>query len=722
MIRKRSRFVLLWATVIMASLSLFIGCATSDSDTQAEDSMMAIGKEEGTNADVGDAATAADSDTADIDANAEEPTPARKNKADSDSLEAENNDEFNDDTLDDSPKTPESLDAQTTPREAPSADQAPAPVPEPTVAEPSVAGRSVQITNIKFLSNKAGGTVVIETDGPAVYQTRSNPDLNQFVIEVSNANLPKRLTRPYLMNEFGAAFAAVNAYQSPGSSTARIVIQLKDKNSAAPVVEQEGNSLVVVPGGASTQVAETDGEASKEESASSDKQSYDVHSASEDEKVLGARSLDQFLQGNNKYYGSEISIQTKDADIRDVINFIADQSGVNLIVSDEVNGKVSLKLRKVPWDQALVTVMRAKGLGYVRQGNVLRISSLKTLNQEATDAKSIIDSQKAIEPLKVKVLPINYEPVDDLAKNIKSFLSKDRGAVVADNRTSTLVITDTDEVIQRITRLIKELDKPPTQVLVEGKIVEASDEFHHAVGINWGFSGASTQISGSGGINGSAVNLTPNLSVQPVSKNTLGGAPFALGLTVGTLDVIGSLNSTLALLETDSVVKILSSPRIFGLNKEKLSITQKSENVTTQSTRDPSGTVTTTITRTPIVLDLTVTPQITSDASVIMDVEVKQEFPGGLVSLDSTARPVNSRTAKTKILVKNAQTAVIGGIYTSNTTEGENGVPVLKDIPVLGWLFKSKTKDLIKNELIIFLTPKVLGPTVPDSDTVATSR
>ena len=160
--------------------------------------------------------------------------------------------------------------------------------------------------------------------------------------------------------------------------------------------------------------------------------------------------------------------------------------------------------------------------------------------------------------------------------------------------------------------------------------------------------------------------------------------------------------------ERDRVVKFISSPRIVTINKEKAQITQKGEQITVSSIRD-LNTTTSSVTRTPIVMDLSVTPQITADGGVIMEVDVRREFAGALEDAVTKARAINSRVAKTKILVKNGQTTVIGGIYQNDTTNAETGVPYLKDIPVLGWLFKSKSKDSQKNELLIFLTPRVLN-------------
>lgn len=574
-----------------------------------------------------------------------------------------------------------------------------------------------EVTDIKYLANQAGGTVVIETSGKANYRTRLNEDSNQFVIEIAGANLPRRLKRPYIMKEFESEFAAINAYQNSGSSTARIVVQMRNPGRA--LVQQEGNSILVLPPTQENMAAfvddaqpeeiveETDLQAAVEEDDS--EPSYNVAEAEKDEKVLGSRTLDEFLMGNNKFYGRKLSIQTKDADVRDALNFIAEYSGINMIISDDVGGSISLKLREVPWDQALITIMRAKRLGYIRQGNVIRISTLGTLQAEADSARAIIESQKSLIPIRVKVLPVSYAVVEELAGQLRPFLSEGRGRIAADPRTSSLIITDTDEVLNRITRLVKNLDIPPMQVMIEGKIVEATEAFQRSVGVNWSFDGEPVTLSDSGGANGGPLDLRTTFSVNPVSRDSLRGNPFALSLTVGRLDFLGELGAILSLAETENSAKVLSSPRIVTLNKQAAEITQEGQVLTKSTVTEQGGTSKTQVERTPVTLNLKVTPQITAVGSVILDVDVKRQFAGGVVDTESLARAINTRQAKTKVLVDNGQTAVIGGVYQSDNTQSESGVPVLKDLPVLGWLFKARGRDFQKNELLIFLTPRIIN-------------
>jgi len=568
---------------------------------------------------------------------------------------------------------------------------------------PQEALESARIRDIRYVANTSGGTVVVQSTKPVTYQTRMNPSTNQFIIEIADVELPPALQRPFPVNAAGSRIGSINAYQARGSKTARIVVQLSSAGTGEPIVQQEETSLVIIPPAAAAVAARPSTAAPK----SNGRVSRGTGQA------LSAQTLDEFLTGNQTFMGRNISLQVKDADVRDVVNFLAEESGANIVMSDDVGGKISLKLRRVPWDQALVTVMRTKSLGYVRQGNVLRISTLKSLQAETEATNKIIEAQKAIVPSVVQVIPISYADLEDLSKNLTPFLSKE-GKVVADKRTSTIIVTDKGDVVDRVQRLVKTLDIAPAQVSIESKIVEAVEEFDNFVGVNWGFGGAPVNLSPSGGSQGGPIDLTLGMTSATLTREFAGASPFTTNLSIGALDVFGDLNAALVLAERDSLAKVISSPRISAMNREKSTIKQESENVTViQSRSEQSGIITKTEKRTPFSLELSVTPQITADGGVIMDLDVRREFLGPLLDQDTGARAVNKRSAKTKVLVRNGQTTVIGGIYTSDELEASAGIPGLKNIPILGWLFKSKSFGRTKNELLIFLTPRILSQDIP---------
>ncbi|MBC86659.1 MAG: hypothetical protein CL677_05720 [Bdellovibrionaceae bacterium] len=594
--------------------------------------------------------------------------------------------------------------------------------PPSAVAGDAANPPAVLINNISFKANQSGGTVVVETSEPAIYTSRVNPETNQFILEIQNATLPNNLKRPFITTEFGAEFKSINAYQNPGGRVARVVVQLG--SGTAPMVQAEGSNILIVPVKALQESAPDeyialtgDNQANQapmgqkeqvelDEFSEGDKWSYDTGEASKARgQVLGAKSLAEFLETNNKFYGRRISIETtKDADIRDIIKFISEQSGANMVISQEVNGTVQLKLRQVPWDQAFVIVLRTQNLGYVRQGNVIRIASLATLESEAAQRKKVIEVNRDLEPLVVKVVPINYAKAGEMIEQLTPFLTKDRGTATADDRTSSLIVKDTAENIGRIVKVVQELDIPPSQVMIESKVIEAQESFTSSFGVNWSYSGATHEISPDGGVDGLPIEFDSALTIAPLGST--GGGVGTLNLSIGQLDFLGDLDATLAIEENQGNIKVVASPRIVTMNNQAGSITQSGEVLSTQTVVS-DGVSTDSIRRIPFSLTMNVTPQVTANGSVVMQIDLNRSFPGAQDD-SSGERPVNSRSATTKVMVDNGQTAVLGGIFQNDVTQGEQGIPVLKDIPVLGWLFKSKAVTKIKTELLLFVTPNIL--------------
>jgi type IV pilus assembly protein PilQ len=575
--------------------------------------------------------------------------------------------------------------------------------PPPVIAEPIsspapvVPQQAANIKNIKYKANDAGGAVVIEGDAPLTYNVRSNPETHQFVIEISNANLPAKLKRPFNTRDMKGGIGSVDAYQNKGSSVARIVVQLRP-GVTEPTVQAEGNSLLVVQSGTSV-AHSSSGDALASDQGHSTGSEGDGNFQT---RILSTGSLDEFLSGNTQFYGKKISLEVSKMDIREVFKLIAEESGVNLVLSDDVKGTVSLKLRQVPWDQALVVIMKAQKLGYTRAGSILRVAPIADIKAEESDSQKMIAARNASVPLKVQMIPISYAKIDDLVAQIKPFLSEPRGKVIGDNRTSAVVVTDLDENLERISKLIASIDVPPAQVLIEGKIVEASEEFQKRVGVNWTASGKQGLLGYAAG--GRQILTQTGIQISP----SLGSAAAQLNFQLGTLDVLGDLNATLALFERQSAVKVLSSPRIVTLHNEAAEITQATEVPLIKETVTATGT-TRSVDFKSVKLKLQVTPQITNDSSIIMAVDVNRDFLTGVVDQATQANPVATRSAKTRVMVRNSQTAVIGGIYQSDLSNVDNKVPWVGEIPIFGWLFKSRAQQNNKNELLIFLTPRILS-------------
>ena len=561
-------------------------------------------------------------------------------------------------------------------------------------------GQEVTINDIRYVSKQNGGTVVVDTSGPASYHTREVPEQNQVIIEISNARLPDRLKRPYVTKDFKQSIDAINAYQNKGSSTARVVIQFKEPTHT--IVAQSGKTLTIASqpggGGDSGAVAQESsanpGSANENVGSGSPEDDFSESSTSKSQAAtnvikndMPTSSLDTSNPDNMHFYGRPISLEFSDTPVRDVISMIADQSGANILMAGDIEGNISLKLKQIPWDQALLLVMRTKNLGFVKQGTVLRIATMAALQKETKESKDLLDEQKKNEPLRVKVITVSYAKVADLATQVANFLSA-RGKATGDVRTSSLVVTDIAENLERVANLVKSLDSPPLQVLIEGRVVEARETFTRDFGIKW----TSTV--------GSPIGGTINLAQQ--GGNMIGGDLKAVGgldfgLTLGTFNFLGDLGARLALAEAQDLAHVVSAPRILAMNNEKAMITQKNSIPISEPIIDQGRVTGQNIKYKDIVLLLEVTPQVTSSSDVIMQINLKREFIGTV----GVATPnIESREATSKVLVRNGDTAVIGGIYQSDATERESGVPYLRSVPVLGWLFKAKSALKQKKRIV----------------------
>lgn len=637
------------------------------------------------------------------------------------------------------------------------------PPPSPTVSdaetqmdtEPVFESPRIQIVGLDYKWNQNGGAIVVRANGPLSYTTRSNDNGRQVIVEIPNTELPKKFQRPYITKDFDGPIGMFRAYQDAGSTTTRIVMQLKEP--IRPTIFAEGNELVVLPfeqgmpiaSGESGQsvaqkIPEQDGivtvpEIEQIPPPPSDSEevvqdySSDNDEMDEDAKALSDKTLDDFLTGKaSKFYGHRISIEVKNTDIREIFNFIAEQSGLNLVLSDSVTGSLSLKLRDVPWDQALVVVMQSKSLGYIRQGNILRIAPLNMIREETQAMKSIVDAQKQLAPLFLKIFPISYAKAPALMNQVSQFITPKRGSIRADQRTNSLIVSDILENINRVGKLIKQLDTETPQVLIEGKIVEARETAARSIGIDWtgghqssaggtnttggapATGGANTGGNNTGGNNTGGTNAGGDLiafqsNIGDILNVGIGGSGGSLGVKVGRIAARQPLVAQLRLLESQDLINVLSSPRIMTLNNNQATITQETQ-LPIPKIVTSEGSVQSSVEFKSVSLNLSVTPQITIDGGIIMKVSVKREFPGASVTVGSTtASPINSRSADTTVLVNNGDTTVIGGIYESDVTRGETGVPLLGKIPILGYFFKNTSYGKSKTELLIFLTPRVLN-------------
>lgn len=417
------------------------------------------------------------------------------------------------------------------------------------------------------------------------------------------------------------------------------------------------------------------------------------------------------VAADKKYTGQLVSLNFDNIEIRNVLLLIAEVSDTNIIANDDVKGVITLRLNNVPWDQALDVIMESKGLAMEREGNILRIAPKEVILKRKLDNAKIETEINEIIVKETKAFSVNYGPVDDIATKIKDQI-KDNGTVSSDARTRQIFVTTTPDKLREIEeQIIQRLDVPDQQVTIEARIVEANSNFTRDLGVSWGISQQGT-ANGPWDLNGAMITGGGSFTINPGTQATnTSGPTFNNAAGVGSLFSFGriGIDSTildlrLSALEASGYGKIVSTPRITTSNGEPAEISQGTQ--IPYQTTSQTGTETKFIAAT---LSLKVKPVINPDNSMILEIEVSNDSVGSTVSVGVGSAPsINTKKAKTKVLVKNGETTVIGGIFIENETESEAGIPVLRSIPIIGHLFKSTRKGRDKTELMIFITPRIV--------------
>ncbi len=406
------------------------------------------------------------------------------------------------------------------------------------------------------------------------------------------------------------------------------------------------------------------------------------------------------LEGN-RYTGQRISLDFQDADIVPIFRLLADVSGYNIVVDPKVKGKITMKLINVPWDQALDLILKTHGLDKVVEGNIIRIAPAEKIAKEREAKAKLLAAQRKAEPLITRVFPISYADVNkvkDAIKNAK--ILSERGSVSVDDRISSIIVKDIESNMPKIEELIKTLDRPTPQVMIEARIVEVNTNVSREFGIRWGLNtNTYDKLINIGG-------LTPYMVDFPSGAGPGSGS----GITFGFLNKARTLGLDLEIsaLETSGNLKIVSNPRIITVDNQEAFISQGKSIPVRRLTSE--GTVSTEFK--DIKLELKVKPHITPDGSIILSVEAKKEELDPTVPSVEGVPGTDKKEAKTNVIIKDGETLVIGGIYKTQESDSSSGVPGAKDIPILGWLFKNKKKDRLTNELLIFITPRIIKPPV----------
>lgn len=548
----------------------------------------------------------------------------------------------------------------------------PPPPPPPKLAAPEKkfrpsAGTRNEVTNLEFKMDGPKSRVVVSFRDTPMYREERNENIKQVVYYFENTETANRLQRAYDTSEFQSPVNIFTLLQMPGGDRplSKLIVQLRENKS--PQVTATSNALYI-------------------DFPPPDKR-Y------EPKVVIGGEdnngSEESIYASGKTFTGKRIQrLEVKNSDVQDVVRLIAKTSGYNVVVGDDVNGKVgTLSLENIPWDQAFALVLQSKKLGYIRQGNVIRVATLETLKAEKEATLQNEQLRIKVEPLKTMLIPVSYAKAQDISPRAKNFLTE-RGTIDVDIRTNTVIVKDIDKTITRVQKLIQALDTQPPRVSVSARIVEMLSSFQRQIGFD------SHRINGTL----AGVNL---LQTNSFSKE--GSAAWATTISAPNL---ANLTSMFSMAESENKVKTLAAPSLTVVANQSASVTQSNSFFVTSTELATGGVPLPVVKQFTASLNLTVTPIVAGDGSIFMTLSVRNEIPRG----EGTDRVVDSRSLETQVMLENGDTAVIGGVFNNSNNITKAGVPFFSKLPVLGVLFSRNTEEDLRNEIFIFLTAKILNP------------
>ncbi len=512
---------------------------------------------------------------------------------------------------------------------------------------------------VKSVSMKEAGSatqVVIEGDAPLNYHdfTLESPD--RIVVDCPGTQLS--FSERTWSGRDGSSVKAVRATETGWGKEAgtRIVVDLTQPSSYA--LSSVGNNLVLA-------VDVPAAPASKEQ----DDNDYDRMQPTD---------------------GRRMSLDVQGADIQTVLRSLAEFSGKNIVASKEVKGEVTLRLRNVPWRHALDIVLKSQGLGMVETGQTIVISNLETLRKEELERRSAERNQEELLPLETRIIPINYANSKEMAKAVEKTMTK-RGHIEVDERSNSLIVTDIADKLDQVDAMVRNLDTRTPQVEIVARLVDVDVSATRDLGISWGVHNLDVFDAG----------VTEHVDVRAADVTNPAGS-----ITLGTIKRFGSIDATLQALESQNKANIISNPRITTVNNREASVVVGKQ--IPLIVQDFAGNAVTQMTT--IGIKLSVTPHINTGNRITMDVHPEVSdlasqatVQGGII--------INTTMADTRVMVNDGETAVIGGLIRSNESTTKRGIPILMDVPLLGNLFRSNSTTKQKRELLIFVTPKILGET-----------
>lgn len=608
---------------------------------------------------------------------------------------------------------------------APTPTAQPEPAATVETAVPAEEATAKIMKSVQATAAKDGATVVITADG-SMKPTSFLLEGKKLVVDVPGV---ASRVRPSVIpvRKGGIDKIRVGQHSAPEKKV-RVVVDLTKQMDYT--MKPEGNALVIalVPAG----VVKTE-ETPKERAAQQGQAAPSVEKEmaqpaavppappaaepAETAQPQIAAGAPELLTGGKKYTGRRISLDLQDADLVNVLRLFGELANLNMILAPDVKGKVTVRLVNIPWDQAMEIILKMNGLGFVIEENILRIASQAALAKEAEEEARTKEAKKKAEDLITRLIPINYSEAGKIEGTIKRSLSA-RGETVVDARTNTLIVKDIARNVDDVVELIKRLDKPTPQIMIEARIIEASLNFNRSIGVQWGgkfnasaATGNPTNLAFPNSVaitGGPSMGATPSGSGNyfvnmpaPAGASTGGGA---IGFNFGSLSKALNLDLVLSALESTGEGKVISTPRVSALDNKEAKIEQ---GVSIPFATSQAGGATN-VQFIDAKLSLVVTPHATPDNKIYLKIKASKNAPD-VSLLGASGQPsIRKNEAETEILLADGDTAVIGGILVLDRGQTVTKVPFLGDLPLFGWLFRSKVTREEKRELIIFITPRVV--------------
>ena len=581
-------------------------------------------------------------------------------------------------------------------------------------------GLTIQSVDFKTVDNKS--RLQIGLDGKASFDVARSGD--HLVLKIDDAKISKSLARPFITEDFETAVKEI----LPKQKGKTVLFDITMKKIVPYFVSQDKSVLIMdfdIPDWARKTV--TDGVKPVKIVQKAPAAKFEKLTAPGKPAPFAAKESGIVSESKEpRYVGERITLDFQNADIHNVLRIIADVSGLNIVTSDEVKGNVTIRLKDIPWDQALDVVLESKDLDKMQVGNVVRIDAADKIKKAQERKLESKKTEEQLEPLVTSVIPVNFAKSSEVAKTIKGKevgLVSDRGSITAEDRTNVLIVKDIKKNVDDITSMIKRLDKATPQVLISARIVQADDDFTKGLGVQWGGSyrnqsdrnhfgltgvntGPINSLFNSTTTNGNASWTTDKVPMPSMAVNFPTNQAAGFGVSIGRL--AGSaldLDLRLDIGETLGSAEVIARPKIVTMDNKKATIRQGEKYP--YIVRDTEGQLSTELKDIELILE--VTPRIAFDGSVNMEISVKRNAIGAYTN--SLGDPsITSREAVTEVLVKNGETSVIGGIIEEENKSTLKQVPYLGKLPIVGALFRGKTDEKHKKELLIFITPQVLEP------------